>query len=80
VRYSSDGVNGETIDGAEFQSTIISNATKLNSSFKICQAFQNGGKCLKCRACWSKENKVIAYMGHGASMIKEQLKLNKQYA
>ena len=80
VRYSSDGVNGETIDGAEFQSTIISNATKLNSSFKMCQAFQHGGKCLKCRACWSKENKIIAYMGHGASMIKEQSKLNKQYA
>ena len=75
VRYSSDGVNGETIDGAEFQSTIISDKTKLNSSLKICRAYENGGKCAKCRACWSKENKIIAYIGHGASMRKEQLKV-----
>jgi len=76
VRYSSDGVNGETIDGAEFQSTIISDKTKLNSSLKICRAYENGGKCAKCRACWSKENKIIAYIGHGASMRKEQLKIS----
>ena len=76
VRYSSDGINGETIQGAEFQSTIISKATKLKVKATLCKAYENGGKCAKCRACWSKENKIIAYMGHGASMRKEQLKIS----
>ena len=54
----------------------ISKTTKINPSFKICRAYENDGKCLKCRACWKKENKIIAYMGHGASMRKEQLKIS----
>ena len=28
-------------------------------------AYENEGKCGKCRLCWSKEVPIVAYIGHG---------------
>ena len=35
-------------------------------------AYENDGKCGKCRLCWSKDVEVVAYVGHGVSMKKQQ--------
>ena len=68
VRLSSDGVNGEIIEG-ENTSTIIpydDTPTKAN----ICEAYLNDGKCGTCRQCWNKSINVIAYVAHGQRMNK----------
>jgi hypothetical protein len=31
-----------------------------------CPAYKQGGKCLDCRACWSKDVSLISYPYHGA--------------
>ena len=74
VRLSSDGINGEVIDNAEYSSTIIP-FTEWASIKTICRAYENEGKCGKCRACWDKSVKIVAYVGHGATMKKQQKEL-----
>jgi len=76
VRLSSDGINGEIIEHAEYSSTIIPFIDSPTTA-TICQAPLQEGKCKKCRACWSKDIKVIAYAGHGARMKKQQRELIK---
>jgi hypothetical protein len=36
----------------------------------LCKAYDNGGKCNGCRACYDKSVDVIAYPAHGRSMQK----------
>lgn len=67
VRFSSDSVTGEIIEG-DYSSTIFSDTLPENT--KECQAYQNQGKCSGCRACWSKDTPVIAYKAHGVKMAK----------
>jgi hypothetical protein len=67
VRLSSDSVQGEIIKG-NTTSTIFSD-TLPSGSFE-CKAYQNDGKCSGCRACYSKDVKVIAYKAHGVKMSK----------
>ena len=69
VRLSSDSIEGETIEGVT-TSTIVPNAEQLQAGQTLCRAYDNGGKCGTCRACWSKDVKVIAYPAHGVSMKK----------
>ena len=71
VRLSSDGINGEIIEGAKYSSTIIPKDAKTKID-NICMAYENEGKCGKCRLCWSKEVPIVAYIGHGVSMEKQQ--------
>ena len=71
VRLSSDGVNGEIIQEAEYSSTIIPFIDSVTVA-TVCNAPLQDGKCKKCRACWHKDVKVIAYAGHGAKMKKIQ--------
>jgi hypothetical protein len=74
VRLSSDGINGEIIEEAEFSSTIIP-FIDSDTGATVCQAPLQEGKCQKCRACWDKSIRVIAYAGHGAKMKKQQREL-----
>jgi len=71
VRLSSDGINGEIIEDAQYSSTIIPFIDSVTVA-TVCNAPLQEGKCKKCRACWSKDVKVIAYAGHGAKMKKIQ--------
>lgn len=68
VRFSSDSVSGETIDGAT-TSTIFSDRAQLPAHAEVCGAYTRDGKCGPCRACWSKDVPVIAYPAHGRVML-----------
>ena len=67
VRLSSDSVTGELVNG-DFSSTIFSDNVPENAV--ECKAYEHGGKCNGCRACYSKDVKVIAYKAHGVKMAK----------
>ena len=66
VRFSSPSIEGEIIPG-KYSSTIIP-FTDSKTDATICYAYERDGKCGDCRACWSKDEKVIAYVGHGQVM------------
>lgn len=68
VRYSSDSVRGETIAG-ECTSTIVPDAESATSA-TICRAYERGGKCGDCRACWDRSVPVVAYVAHGRKMAR----------
>jgi hypothetical protein len=67
VRYSSDSINGEY--DAIHGSTVIP-SSDFPTKAKVCEAYDNDGKCGDCRSCWSKKLKVIAYPAHGRKMKK----------
>lgn len=67
VRLSSDSVTGEIINGLT-TSTIFSDT--LPSGAFECKAYEHGGKCNGCRACYSKDVQVVAYKAHGVKMAK----------
>lgn len=68
VRFSSDSVTGEYIPGTH-GSVIVPDAS-FKTDAKLCRAYEHGGKCNKCRACWDKSIPVIAYPAHGQKMAK----------
>ena len=70
VRLSSDSVRGDTVGNAKWSSTIIGTDQVHTTSFTVCRSFEQEGKCLDCRACWSKEVPVVAYVQHGRKMAK----------
>lgn len=67
VRFSSDSVDGQIIDGAT-TSTIFSD--KIPAGATECEAYKHAGKCNGCRACYNKDVQVIAYKAHGVKMAK----------
>jgi len=70
VRLSSDSITGETIQGAT--TSTIATVDAVPDGSVVCEAYNRGGKCDKCRACWDKSVSVICYIGHGRSMVKNQ--------
>ena len=71
VRFSSDSVTGEYIDG--LHGSVIgpsadTYAERPGSS--LCRAYEHDGKCSGCRACWDKNVALICYPAHGAKMHK----------
>lgn len=74
VRYSSDSITGEIVPGAAYSSTIIPTQSD-GQGLTICRAYDHGGKCNGCRACWSKDVPVVAYVAHGRSMTAQLKKL-----
>jgi len=68
VRYSSDSITGELIDGAN-SSTILPYVDTPTTA-TICHAYSRGGKCGECRDCWDKDTKVVAYPMHGKKGMK----------
>jgi len=69
VRYSSDSITGGIIKG-KTTSTIVQHPEDITSSMTLCEAYDRGGKCDTCRACWDKDVSVIAYPSHGRRMKK----------
>lgn len=67
VRFSSDSVSGEVIEGTT-TSTIFSDSVPVGA-FE-CKAYEHEGKCNGCRACYDKDVQVIAYKAHGVKMTK----------
>lgn len=74
VRYSSDSITGETIDGAN-TSTIIPADADAPKDATVCRAYEREGKCGSCRACWSKDVPIVAYVAHGRKMESNLIKL-----
>ncbi len=69
VRFSSDAVDGSYTKGVH-GSTIVSGDSRIPEGVAVCKAYENNGKCNGCRACYSKDVSVIAYVAHGAKMKK----------
>lgn len=67
VRLSSDSVSGGLIEGLN-TSTIFSGDVPAGAV--ECRAYEHGGKCNGCRACYDKSVSVIAYKAHGVKMAK----------
>jgi hypothetical protein len=69
IRFSSDSIAGEIVQGST-SSTIFSDESQLPKNATVCRAYEYEGKCSGCRACYSKDVKVIAYKAHGVKMAK----------
>ena len=69
VRASSDSVTGEYVAGVH-GSTIVPSIDAVPAGATLCHAATNAGKCGPCRACYSKDVAVVAYVAHGRSMLK----------
>lgn len=69
VRFSSDAVDGSYTPGVH-GSTIVPDAETAPGGVQVCPAYNQGGKCLDCRACYSKDVAVIGYPAHGRKMAK----------
>jgi len=69
VRPSSDAVDGTFTPGVH-GSTIVPDATSAPDGVTVCRAYEQGGKCLDCRACYDKALPVIGYVAHGRKMAK----------
>lgn len=66
VRYSSD-----EIDAWEpHHGSVVIAEDSTPDGVTICHAYDRGGKCGGCRACWNKDIPVIGYVGHGRAMEK----------
>lgn len=69
VRFSSDSVTGEYVEGLH-GSVIVPTAEHATESMKLCEAYAHAGTCNGCRACWDKSVPLIAYPAHGVKMSK----------
>ena len=69
VRYSSDEIDG-TYTKDLHGSTILPDESYADSDTFVCSAPSQGGKCLDCRACYSKDISVSGYLAHGVKMKK----------
>ncbi len=69
VRFSSDSVTGQFIEGLH-GSVIVPTIDDVTPKMQACEAYQHGGKCNGCRACWDKAVPLIAYPAHGVKMAK----------
>jgi hypothetical protein len=69
VRFSSDSITGEYTKGLH-GSVIVPTPADAKRGTKLCGAYDNGGACGPCRACYDKKVKVIAYPAHGKKMQK----------
>jgi hypothetical protein len=67
VRFSSDSTDGTF--APEHGSTIYNPENPAPAGTTPCRAYENGGKCSGCRACWDKTVQTIAYPAHGRVML-----------
>ena len=69
LRFSSPFINGEYIAG--FHGAIVIPSHDFETSADvICGAYERGGKCGDCFACYDKTVKTVAYVAHGRKMTK----------
>lgn len=69
VRFSSDSIVGEYIDG--LHGSVIGPSADTyaeRGGSALCRAYEHAGKCNGCRACWNKDIPLICYPAHGAKM------------
>lgn len=78
VRLSSDSVMGGMVESelTDTNSTIVPEYALGEYNGFICKAYYQEGKCLDCTACYDKDVKTVAYVGHGISMKKNQKLIN----
>ena len=69
VRRSSDAVDG-TFTAGLHGSTILPSSDSVPAGVTLCRAYEHGGKCIGCRACYDKSVAVIGYPAHGRKMAK----------
>jgi len=69
VRPSSDSVTGHYLPGTH-GSVIVPTPEQAPEGTTLCRAYEHGGKCNGCRACYDKSVAVIAYPAHGKTMAK----------
>jgi hypothetical protein len=69
VRRSSDAVDG-TFTAGLHGSTILPSSDSVPAGVTLCRAYEHGGKCSGCRACYDKSVAVIGYPAHGRKMAK----------
>jgi hypothetical protein len=71
VRFSSDSVIGEYIP--DLHGSVIgpsANTFQDHPGAALCRAYEHGGKCSGCRACWDKSIPLICYPAHGHNMAR----------
>lgn len=71
VRFSSDSVIGEYIPG--LHGSVIGPSAETwteHPGASLCRAYEHGGQCSGCRACWDKSIELIGYPAHGQKMAK----------
>ena len=71
VRFSADSIDGSYIQGLH-GSVIGPDAASYvqTDDSALCRAYEHGGKCSGCRACWNKDIPLICYPAHGAKMMR----------
>jgi hypothetical protein len=70
VRFSGDEIDGSVIPGKYVSSIFDPEQPDQLGNATMCTAYEREGKCIDCRACWSKDVEVIAYPQHGRKMAK----------
>jgi hypothetical protein len=71
VRFSSDSIQGEYIEGLHGSVIGPDAATfQAREGVQLCEAYKHGGNCNGCRACWDKSVQLIAYPAHGQKMAR----------
>lgn len=66
LRYSSPNVNG--LYDPSLHGSVVIPDVNFSTKAKICQAYENDGKCGNCFACYDKNVSTIAYVAHGRKM------------
>lgn len=73
VRLSGDNIirSGDALpDRIDAPISVVVSDPTVAGNATICEAYSRDGKCGSCRACWDKDNSVIAYPVHGKKMIR----------
>lgn len=73
VRLSGDNIirSGDTIPTTiEAPISVVVSSPSVAGNATVCEAYTRDGKCGNCRACWDKDNAIIAYPVHGKKMIR----------
>ncbi|WP_018123361.1 GP88 family protein [Desulfovibrio oxyclinae] len=78
VRYSALDVDGSYESGLHGSTVVPTHDTEVPDVVHICSAYERGGKCAGCRACWDKDVEVVAYVAHGRSMAKVVREQNQE--
>lgn len=78
IRLSSDSIQGEMVasDLVNTNSTIIDGNSLQDYDGFTCPAYAQDGKCLECRACYSKDVMTVAYVAHGVKMKSQHKKIS----
>lgn len=67
LRFSSPSIMGDFIPGFHGSTVIPSHDTETSATV-VCDAYERGGKCGDCYACYDKAVATVAYVAHGRVM------------